>query len=314
MKFLIFSQDLPSMVVEWREREHSDDDDIILSDPGAINALKQCGLLKFFKVPNMKAQKQLLRKLIEYWDPVDESFTLDEDPLHLEVDDIYFLTGLSRRGQEISLTGIGPKDLLTVREYTALYCTPDTRVNSSGVPIRFIRDLGLRAIVYTINRMAGSAAGHLATRPYMGLALSCLEPQLYDWCSAVRSSMVKQLTACHEGQKKEFGYGSLLCSFFFEKVPGLQPKMVIEPSPPMAPRMLRWGVHFFRLGGGVGARFYDEAFFSWWDRQVMAIDDYCFADVDFRNDPELVLPPDAQWGRIGMTSKFFCIYKGFEIL
>ena len=168
------------MVVEWREREHSDDDDLILVDPGAINALKQCGLLKFFKVPNMKAQKQLLRKLIEYWDPVDESFTLDEDPLHLEVDDIYFMTGLSRRGQEISLTGIGPKDLLTVREYTALYCMPDTRVNSSGVPIKFIRDLGLRAIVYTINRMAGSAAGHLATRPYMGLALSCLEPQLYD--------------------------------------------------------------------------------------------------------------------------------------
>ena len=83
------------MVVEWREREHSDDDDIILSDPGAINALRQCGLLKFFQVPNMKAQKQLLRKLIEYWDPVDESFTLDEDPLHLEVDDIYFMTGLS---------------------------------------------------------------------------------------------------------------------------------------------------------------------------------------------------------------------------
>jgi len=166
--------------------------------------------------------------------------------------------------------------------------------------------------VYTINRMAGSAAGHLATRPYMGLALSCLEPQLYDWCSAVRASMVKQLTACHEGQKKEFGYGSLLCSFFFEKVPGLRPKMVIEPSPPMAPRMLRWGVLFFRLGGGAGSRFYDDAFFSWWDQQVIGIDDYCFADVDFRNDPELVLPPDAQWGRIGMTFKIFVfMYTSF---
>ena len=162
------------MVIEWREREHGDNDDAILNDPGAINALRNCGILKLFKVPNMKAQKQLLRKLIEYWDPIDESFTLDEDPLHLEVDDIYFLTGLSRRGKDISLTGIGPKDLLTVREYTTLHCTPDARVNSSGVPIRFIRDLGLKAIVYTINRMAGSAAGHLATCPYMGLALSCM--------------------------------------------------------------------------------------------------------------------------------------------
>ena len=75
MKFFDFSQELYIMVIEWREREHSDDDDIILGDPGAINALRQCGLLKFFKVPNMKAQKQLLRMLIEYWDPIDESFT-----------------------------------------------------------------------------------------------------------------------------------------------------------------------------------------------------------------------------------------------
>jgi len=51
------------MVVEWREREHGDDNDAILNDPisnhpGAINALLQCGMLKIFKVPNMiKAQK-----------------------------------------------------------------------------------------------------------------------------------------------------------------------------------------------------------------------------------------------------------------
>lgn len=45
------------MVIEWREREHGDDDDAILSDPRVINALLQCGILKFFRVPNMKAQK-----------------------------------------------------------------------------------------------------------------------------------------------------------------------------------------------------------------------------------------------------------------
>jgi len=92
------------------------------------------------------------------------------------------------------------------------------------------------------------------------------------------------------------------------EVPGLQPKMVIEPSPPSTPRMLRWGVLFFRLGSGVGACFYDDTFFSWWDRQDFAIDDYCFSDVDFWNDPELVLPPDAQWGWIGKTSKFLYIH------
>ena len=84
------------MVVEWREREHEEEYDAILGNPEATNALLQCGLLKFFKVLNMKAQKKLLRKLVEYWDPVDEVFVLDEDVFHIEVDDIYFLTGLSR--------------------------------------------------------------------------------------------------------------------------------------------------------------------------------------------------------------------------
>jgi len=56
---------------------------------------------------------------------------------------------------------------------------------------------------------------------------------------------------------------------------------------------------FYRLGGGEGPLTFNDAFFSWWDRQAYAIDDYCFSEVDFRNDPELVLPPDAQWGRIG---------------
>jgi len=220
--------------------------------------------------------------LIEYWDPVDEAFTLDEDPLHIEVDDIYFLTELSRRGLAVSLTGLGPRDLLTVREYTEQYCTAEAKVNSSGVPIKYIWNLGLKAIVYTINMMAGSAAGHLAMRPYMALALSYLEPQLYDWCRVVRENLVKQLTACHEGKKKEFGYGYLLCSLFYEKVPALQPKIPLELPPPSVPRMLRWGVVFYRLGGGVSARFYDDSFFSSWDRQAYAIDDYFFCDIDFR--------------------------------
>lgn len=78
------------MVVDWHEREHEAEDDAILGNPEETNALLQCGLLKFFKVPNMKEQKELLRKLVDYWDLVDEAFVQDEDVLHIEVDDIYF--------------------------------------------------------------------------------------------------------------------------------------------------------------------------------------------------------------------------------
>ena len=191
-----------------------------------------------------------------------------------------------------------------MREYTHEYCTAESKVNSTGVPIKYIRNPILKAIVYTINKMEGSVVGHLATRPYMALALTCLEPRLYDWCSVVRENLCKKLNACHEGRKKEFGYGNILCSFFFEKVTGLQPRIPLELPPPSVPRMLRWGVVFYRHGGGEGPHTFNGYFFNWWDRQAYAIDDYCLSEVDFHNDPKLVLPPDAQWGRIGEFKKF----------
>ena len=76
--------------------------------------------------------------IIEYWDSVDGAFTLDEDPLHIEVDDIYFLARLSHRGHEVSLTGVGPQDLLIVWEYIEQYCTVEEKVNSSRVPIKYM--------------------------------------------------------------------------------------------------------------------------------------------------------------------------------
>ena len=55
-----------------------------------------------------------------------------------------------------------------------------------------------------------------------------------------------------------------------------------------------------RLGGRDVPRtnFYDE-FFAWWDQQIIAVDDYPYASMDFQGDPELVLPPNVAWGDIG---------------
>jgi hypothetical protein len=39
---------LIAKMLEWREREHEDDDFLALNDPYIINALRQCGLLIFF--------------------------------------------------------------------------------------------------------------------------------------------------------------------------------------------------------------------------------------------------------------------------
>jgi hypothetical protein len=48
---------LIAKMLEWREREHEEDDLMALNDPGTMNSLRQCGLLKFFKVQGMRAQR-----------------------------------------------------------------------------------------------------------------------------------------------------------------------------------------------------------------------------------------------------------------
>jgi hypothetical protein len=50
------------MVIVWREREHEEIDNQVIYDPEVINALRRCGLLKFFQAPNMREQKKLFRR------------------------------------------------------------------------------------------------------------------------------------------------------------------------------------------------------------------------------------------------------------
>jgi hypothetical protein len=86
------------MVLEWREREHEEVDAAV-----AQEALKICGLYKFWALKGMRAQVRFLEMLVGYWDPDSESFILDGQPLMIKVEDIYFLTRLSRRGEVVDL-------------------------------------------------------------------------------------------------------------------------------------------------------------------------------------------------------------------
>ena len=94
-------------MLEWREREHEEVDDTMERDTGAQMALKRCGLYKFLAHKGMRAQVRLLQLLMDYWDPDSESFSLDGKPLRIEVEDIYFLNGLSRQGEVVNLKAWG---------------------------------------------------------------------------------------------------------------------------------------------------------------------------------------------------------------
>jgi hypothetical protein len=44
---------------------------------------------------------------MDYWDPESERFNLDGQPLRIEIEDIYFLTDLSHRGEVVNLKARG---------------------------------------------------------------------------------------------------------------------------------------------------------------------------------------------------------------
>ena len=58
-----------------------------------------------------------------------------------------------------------------------------------------------------------------------------------------------------------------------------------------------------RLGGGRVANPYPAEFFPWWRRQLIFIDDYPYAGIDFHGDLDMPLPPGAAYGDIGNESQ-----------
>jgi hypothetical protein len=65
------------MYGHWREHEHEVISALVVEDPNVVAALMQCGLLKFFLCPFMRAQPRLLNDLVEYWHPDAEAFMLE---------------------------------------------------------------------------------------------------------------------------------------------------------------------------------------------------------------------------------------------
>jgi hypothetical protein len=109
-------------MLEWQERYHEEEYYITENDPTTIMALRECGLLNVFKVQGMTSQLVLLENLVRMWDVNEQAFHVEVHTVTLEIDDIYFLTGLSRHGSQVSLSesrgGGEPMDY-----YVAHHCT-----------------------------------------------------------------------------------------------------------------------------------------------------------------------------------------------
>jgi hypothetical protein len=147
---------------------------------------------------------------------------LEGQSLTLMTEDIYFLTGLSRRGEPVNLRTFPPGPH-NIKELIGLHCEAGTEKVGSQVPIHKINNLPLKEIVLLIGWITGSTALHQASQVHMHCAVQCLNAQFFDWSTTMLTCMKRQLTDCRVRAHRNFGFGTILCSFFFERVPSLSP-------------------------------------------------------------------------------------------
>jgi len=89
-----------------------------------------------------------------------------------------------------------------------------------------------------------------------------------------------------------------------ERVPILQPQIALPVRVPTEPRLILWSSLAERLRGVQTLRF-DASFLAWLDRQQLNVEGFPYAGMDFRGDPELVLPPGRNWDESGMCFLVF---------
>jgi hypothetical protein len=118
-------------------------------------------------------QARLLNALVDYWPPDAEAFMLEGQSLVPTIEDIYFLTGLSRRGEPVNFRTF-PSRPHNISELIGLHYEAGTDKTSSQVSISKILDLALQAIVLLIGWITRSVALHQASHAQMNCVVQCL--------------------------------------------------------------------------------------------------------------------------------------------
>ena len=88
----------------------------------------------------------------------------------MEPEDIYLLTSLPKRGEHLTLFGTRPGGQ-SVDSLRLEFCNNQTR--DKGIDIKTISRPELMVITFTVTRLCGSAALHIATGSHMRMAVDC---------------------------------------------------------------------------------------------------------------------------------------------
>ena len=161
----------------------------------------------------------LLHRLVHMWEPELQVFQVGNHVLEIEIEDIYFITGLPKQGAPVIMSGQRSDVEHTMDHYIHQHCVAGTEKKGGRASILAVTDVVLHTILFTMTRAFGSLGAHAATKAQMTYAIECTEPRVFNWCEGLRTNMMSQLTSFRTRKQSQFGYGSILVAFFLEKVP-----------------------------------------------------------------------------------------------
>ena len=129
------------------------------------------------------------------WDANNHALHVGPHIWNVEMEDVYLLVGLSKRGSQIVLVGHRGTNL-SIDEYMDQYCRVRARKRSGKIPIKDVVSHPLRMIFFTITKLVGSVDPHLDSKAHMAYNLECLEPKVFNWCEEFLGKLKYQITKC----------------------------------------------------------------------------------------------------------------------
>jgi len=149
----------------------------------------------------MRKEVLLLEYLIELWDDTEHTFCIGPHMLEIELDDVYILTDLSRRGAPILFSGhwANPQP---IEVYVDENYIPGYQLVGGRIVIKYVRDLALRSILFSITKLAGSTSVHLALKSHMSYTLQCVEPGLFNWSAGFLQDVKEHISKHRKGRQK----------------------------------------------------------------------------------------------------------------
>ena len=202
---------------------------------------------------------------------------------------MYFLTGLPFWGMLLPREPVLPGD----RQLATLgqrYYLRENFMSGSIVSIRVMDALVHHCVATMMMRVYGSLATQRISGGQLRIMGRALVGENFSWGLMLHANMVGQLHRCQVADSGEFAFGSMLVAWFLERVSMLCPRVLLGVPSVREPRIMQWSRILIWHGGGEGGHFFMTEAAQVWRQMPQILLPYPYYGVDFRGDPDMVLP------------------------